>query len=439
MLPQAQAQPPAGTTADTAGSGAVRSEVPASTTVPARPAVPSAQGRRRTGGMRRTDWLAIVGALAAGATTTGVLWTQLGPFTGLLGYIVMTWLVVVVCYAVLVSFDESRAVRSDRVSAFIMHSLALLLVAALVFVISYTAVHGWRALVHLNFYTEDARFSLEDDPLSKGGILHAIVGTLIELGIALGIAVPLGLIAAVYLHEVPGRFSRFIRTVVETMTALPDIIAGLFIYATLILIFHLGPSGFAAATALAVTILPIIIRAADVVLRLVPGSLKEASLALGASRWRTTWYVLLPTARPGLATAVILGAARAVGETSPVLLTAGATNYLNLDPLHGSMMSLPLLAYTQVQSSHPNEQARGFGTALVLLILVVLLFTITRIIGGRAPGELSAGARRRRAAASQRDAARMVQRHQQFGAVNLPAADSVATPPTVERQEEARP
>jgi phosphate transport system permease protein len=117
--------------------------------------------------------------------------------------------------------------------------------------------------------------------------------------------------------------------------------------------------------------------------------------------------VLLPTARSGLATAVILGAARAIGETSPVLLTAGATGYLNLNPMSGPMMSLPLLAFTQVQAPEKNEIARGFGTALVLLFIVVVLFLITRAIGGRAPGEVSAGGRRRRARASQRDVRRM--------------------------------
>ncbi|UAC01506.1 phosphate ABC transporter permease PstA [Dactylosporangium vinaceum] len=375
--------------------------------MPGRPGGSNAQPRRRTSGLRRTDVYAVTGALAAGAAFTLVLWTQLGPFTGVLGWVVTTWSVVVVFYAVLVSLDENRAAMRDRISAFVVHSLAAVLLAALFFVLGYTLSRGWRAIIHLNFYTQDVSSTLATDPLTKGGVLHAIYGTLIELGIALGFAVPLGLLAAVYLHEVPGRFTRFIRTVVEAMTALPDIIAGLFIYATLILIFHWGPSGFAAACALSVTILPIIIRASDVVFRLVPGSLKEASLALGASRWRTTWNVLLPTARSGLATAVILGAARAIGETAPVLLTAGATGYMNLDPFRGAMMSLPLLAYTQVQSPEPNEIARGFGTASVLLILVVLLFIVARAIGGRGPGELTRRGRRRRAAASERDVRRM--------------------------------
>jgi phosphate transport system permease protein len=409
VLDQGQ-QPPPGEAEVAGAAPEAAPEAAARTTVPRRPTTPTTQRRRRTTVLRRTDWFALLGAFAAASAATGVLWTEIGPFTGVLGYVVVTWLVLVGCYALLVSFDENRTAVRDRVGSFVVHSLGLVLLAALVFVVGYTLARGWRAVIHLNFVTQDLRSALAQDPLSKGGVLHAIVGTLIELGIALGVAVPLGLLAAVYLHEVPSRLSRFIRTVVEAMTALPDIIAGLFIYATLILVFHLGPSGLAAASALAVTILPIIIRAADVVLRLVPGSLKEASFALGASRWRTTWHVLLPTARSGLATAVILGAARAIGETSPVLLTAGATGYMNLNPLHGSMMSLPLLAYTSVASPEPNEIARGFGAAAILLILVLVLFAVARTIGGRAPGQLSKRQQRRLAAASRRDAALMASR-----------------------------
>lgn len=378
----------------------------ATTTVPPRPTAPTTQRRRNTSGMRTSDWLAVIGAFAAALTMTAILWTELGPFTGPLGYVVVTWVVLVGCYALLVSFDENRAAVRDRVAAFVVHSLGLVLLAALGFVIWYTLQRGGRALPHLNFFTQDLRSAQAQDPLTKGGVLHAIAGTLIELGIALGIAVPLGLLVAVYLHEVPGRLTRFIRTVVDAMTALPDIISGLFIYATLILIFQLGPSGLAAGAALGVTVLPIIIRAAEVVLRLVPGSLKEASYALGSSQWRTVWHVLLPTARSGLATAVILGAARAIGETSPVLLCAGATGYLNLNPLGGSMMSLPLFAYNEVQSPEPNEIIRGFGAAAVLLILVILLFAVARWIGGRAAGDLSPRQHRRRAVASARDARR---------------------------------
>jgi phosphate transport system permease protein len=380
------------------------------TTVPSRPQARREQKPRQLGLIRTPDVLAIVGALGAALATTGLLWTQLAPFTGILGYVVVTWCLFVLFYAVLVSFDENRPTMRDRVAAVVVHSLGALVLVALVFVIVYTFYRGWKALEHVNFFTQDLRSTGPLDPLTKGGVKHAVVGTLIEVTIAMAIAVPLGLLAAVFLHEVPGRLARFVRTVVEAMTAVPDILAGLFIYATLILIFGLGFSGMAAACALAVTALPIVCRAADVVLRLVPGGLTEASYALGTGQWRTVWHVTLPTARSGLATAVILGTARAIGETSPVLLTAGATGYLNLNPLHGPMMSLPLLAYISVQSPEQTEIARGFGAAATLLVLVLVLFAAARVIGGRGPGQLTARQQRRRAAGSRRDLARFARR-----------------------------
>jgi phosphate transport system permease protein len=384
---------------------------PRSTHVPVRPTGPTPQTRRRIGGARTTDVLAMVGALAAAASTTGILWLQLGLFSGVLGYVVATWGLFIAYFAVLISFDESRPTMRDRVAAVVVHSLAVVLVGALVFVIVYTFARGATAMAHLNFYTQDFRTESPLDPLTTGGIRHAVIGTLIEVGIALAFSVPLGLLGAVFVHEIPGRFSRFVRTIVDAATALPDVVAGLFIYASLIVLLGMDRSGFAAATALAVTALPIIIRSGDVVLRLVPGSLKEASYALGSGHWSTVRHVLLPTARSGLVTAVILGTARAIGETAPVLLTAGATGFTNVDPFHGPMMSLPLLAYLEIQSPFPNEVARGFGAAAVLLILVLGLFILARVLGGRGPGELSGRRRRRRAWKSYHDYVRFYERY----------------------------
>jgi phosphate transport system permease protein len=378
----------------------------AGTTVPSRSAARPARPRRQITGVRREDVLAIAGAAAAALTATALLWTQLAPFTGILGYIVVSWLLFVLIYALLVGFDNNRPTVRDRISAVIMHSLAVVVIFALGFIVVYTCVNGWSALRHLNFYTQDLHKTKPFDPLTKGGILHAMIGTLIEVSIALVIAVPLGLLAAVFLNEVPGPLNRLVRTVVDAMTALPDILAGLFIYATLILIFGLGLSGLAAGCALAVTVLSIICRASYVVLRLVPGGLTEASYALGSGHWRTVWHVTLPTARSGLTTAVILGAARAIGETAPVLLTSGATFYVNLNPVSGSMMSLPLAAYTLVSTGLKQYVYRGFGAAAVLLVLVVVLFAVARLIGGRGAGQLTNSQRRRRMAASRRDLAR---------------------------------
>jgi phosphate transport system permease protein len=129
--------------------------------------------------------------------------------------------------------------------------------------------------------------------------------------------------------------------------------------------------------------LPIITRAADVVLRVVPGGLREASYALGAGHWQTVWKVVLPTARPGLATALILGIARMVGETSPLLLTTGASSFFTTDPFSNPMNSLPLYTFTAVTSGEPHYVERGYAAATVLLFLVLILFLIARLVARR--------------------------------------------------------
>jgi phosphate transport system permease protein len=227
------------------------------------------------------------------------------------------------------------------------------------------------------------------------------------MAIALGITVPLGLACAVYLNETRGRLAHFVRTIVDAMTALPSIVAGLFIYATIIVSFHFEKSGLAAAVALSVMMLPIIIRAADVVLRLVPGNLREASAALGAPQWRTIRHVVLPTARSGLATSIILGTARGIGETAPVLLTAGFTQSVNTNPLHGPMAALPLTAFQFVQSPFATMRIRGFATAAFLMLVVLVLFVFARALGGRGPGYVSTRQAGRIRKASAADVARM--------------------------------
>ena len=383
---------------------------PPRTTVSPRSAARPTQTPRQIVGIRREDVLAVAGALASALAITGLLWTQLAPFTGIFGYIVVSWILFVLIYVVLVTFDNDRPTVRDRVSAVMMYSLAAVVVLTLLFVILYTVFKAAQALRHLNFYTQDLHTTLAAAPLTQGGVLHAMIGTLIEIGIAMAIAVPLGLLAAVFLNEVPGKLNRLVRTLVDAMTALPDVLAGLFIYATLILILGLGLSGLAAGCALAVTVLSIICRAAYVVLRLVPGGLTESSYALGSGHWRTVWHVTLPTARSGLATAVILGAARAIGETAPVLLTAGYTNFINVNPVNGPMNSLPLAAYVLVSSGQANNVIRGFGAAAVLLVLVLLLFGIARAIGGRGAGQLTSRQLARRMAASHRDLTRYANR-----------------------------
>jgi phosphate transport system permease protein len=376
--------------------------------------VPDDQGpresRRRVVTMRRSDLLAASGAALGALATTALLFLELAPLSGTLGFILVAYALFLVLYAVLVSFDETTTAVRDRVAAAVVHSLAAVLMAALVLVVAYTLARGLGALRNLNFFTSDLQTAGPLEPLTVGGVLHGVVGTLEQITIALLITIPVGISCAVFLNEVPGRFSRFVRTIVEAMTALPSVVVGLFVYATLILSLGFGKSGFAAAVAISVEMLPIIIRASDVVLRLVAGSLKEASYALGAGHWRTVWHVTLPTARSGLTTAVILGTARGIGETTPVLLTAGFTAALNANPFSGPQVSLPLLAFSLVKSPQRAMIERGFGAAAVLMLLVLLLFVIARVIGGRAPGDVTARGGRRRVAQSARDVERFTTR-----------------------------
>ena len=202
------------------------------------------------------------------------------------------------------------------------------------------------------------------------------------------------------------------------------IVRRLVIFATYILTFGGPLSGFAASLALSVMMLPIIIRASDVVIRLVPGSLKEASLALGAGQWRTMWHVTLPTARSGLTTAVILGMARGIGETSPVLLTAGYTTRVNGNPFAGPQVSLPRVILEMTRSPQPTNIARGFGAGATLLVLVLVLFVIARAIGGRGPGNLTRRQEARAAAASRKEAARFERVHAERALAE--SADSTA-------------
>jgi phosphate ABC transporter permease subunit PstA/phosphate ABC transporter phosphate-binding protein len=367
------------------------------------------QERRNLSALRRTDVLALVGAVAAAVATTAGLVAVL-PITGVYAWVGLVFVSFIAYYAILVAFDENAQMVRARVAAAVIHLLAMVLLSVLVLVVGYTLLRGFKAMVHWNFYTQDATGGGPNDPLTQGGIKHAIIGSLEQISIALVITVPVGVTCAVFLTEFPGGFARFVRTIVEAMTALPSIIAGLFIYAMWIITLGNDKSGLAAALALSVMMLPIIIRASDVVLRLVPGNLKEASYALGSSRWRTVWHVVLPTARSGLTTAVILGTARGIGETSPVLLTSGANIFVNANPTKGPQVSLPLMAFLSVRAPSDTMITRGFGAAAFLLMLVLVLFVIARVIGGRGPGHLNARQRRANQRASRRDLQRMAAR-----------------------------
>jgi len=229
---------------------------------------------------------------------------------------------------------------------------------------------------------------------TEGGGAHAIVGTLEQVGLAVLFSVPLGFLTALFLNEIGGKLARPVRLVVDAMSATPSILAGLFIYAVFILQFGQEQSGLAAALALTVLMLPTVTRTAEVVLRLVPGGLREGALALGGTEARMARLIVLPTARAGLATAVILGIARAVGETAPLLFTAGGAYRMTWNPIGDRQDSLPLFVYRLIRSPYDAQIDRAWTGAMVLLMIVLILFVIARLIGGRQTGDDSIWVRR---------------------------------------------
>lgn len=361
---------------------------------------------RRAVTTSRDNLLDVGGSAISAVCTSLLLFGRLTALSGLLGFVVVTYAVFLLVYAVVLSVRDDRPAVVDKFMAVLLSSAAALALGSLFSVIGFVLWRGRAVVLESNFYTQDMSSTGPTDPLTVGGIGHAIVGTLIIMSAALLLTVPLGLFCAVFLNETRSRLVRPVRTIVDAMSALPSILAGLFIFATWILFLGFERSALAASLAVGIMMLPVIIRSADVVLRLVPGNLREASAALGAPQWRTVWTVVLPTARSGLATSVILGMARGAGETAPVLLTSGFTASLNLHPARSAMVSLPLAAFEFVRSPQPLLVARGFATAAVLMVLVLALFSIARVLGGRPAGHITKRQRARLADRSRRDALR---------------------------------
>jgi phosphate transport system permease protein len=326
------------------------------------------------------DRFIVWGSRVAALGLAWVITQQLLPLPGVVWFLVVGGLMHVLLLCVATAMTDTWVAVKDRLAEWLISTGMLVVMAALVSTVGFVFKRGWAAVQHLNFFTQDMSGVGPSDPLTHGGILHAIIGTLIEIAIAVAITLPLGVGAAIFMNEVGGRFASVVRTVVEAMTALPSIVAGLFIYTVFIIALGFPRSGLAAGLAISVMMLPIIARASDVVLRVVPGNLREASLALGASRWKTVWHVVLPTARPGLATALILGIARGIGETSPVLITSGSAAFIVTNPTSGVMNSMPLFIFSTVRSGVNEQIARAFGAAAVLLVLVLILFVIARLL-----------------------------------------------------------
>jgi phosphate transport system permease protein len=219
---------------------------------------------------------------------------------------------------------------------------------------------------------------------TTGGIYHSIVGTIEQVLIASAIAVPLGIVAAVYVVEYGrGRLAATVRFFIDVMTGIPSIVAGLFIFAFWVLALHQGFSGFAAGMSLAVLMLPVVARASEEMLKLVPDELREASYALGVPKWRTVLSVVLPVASAGITTGVVLAVARVTGETAPLLLTAFGFDSVNYNPFSGPQSALPLFVYQQATSAFKVAVDRAWGAALVLILFVVILSVIARLLTRR--------------------------------------------------------
>jgi phosphate transport system permease protein len=251
--------------------------------------------------------------------------------------------------------------------------------------LAWTVLSNGLGVLSAEFFT----YSMRNIVGEGGGVYHAIMGSLVVTGIAALMSVPIGIMAAVYLVEYggAGRLARWITFLVDVMTGIPSIVAGLFAYALFVLAFGPGVRmGFGGSVALSILMIPVVVRSTEEMLKLVPDELREASYALGVSKWRTVVKVVLPTAMAGIVTGVTLAIARVFGETAPLLVIAGDTDSLNLNPFDGRMATLPVFAfYSYTQPGVPAEygQARAWGAALILITIVMLLNLIARAIGRR--------------------------------------------------------
>jgi phosphate transport system permease protein len=256
--------------------------------------------------------------------------------------------------------------------------IALVPLVLVVYYLIYKGIGAWT----WHFFSTDPTGNFLGDP---GGIKSAILGTVELVALATAIAVPFGIGVALYLVEY-GRarpFANVVRYFVDVMTGVPSIVFGLFIYITLILATGFGGfAGYKGSLALALLMLPIVVRAAEVVLLLVPDSLREAALALGSPRWRVVARVVLPTALPGLVTGSLLAVARAAGETAPLLFTATIVNGTTLN-LGQKMNSLPAQIFSDVGQAQDRLVARAWGAALTLVVLILLVFLLARLISRR--------------------------------------------------------
>jgi len=277
---------------------------------------------------------------------------------------------------------ENRRSAMDRfVTALVWVALGLAFVPLVSLL--WTVIGEGLPVLDAKFFTWSMRNVIGE----KGGIFHAVIGTLLITGAAAVISVPIGLLTAIYLVEygTTSRMASSIRFLVDVMTGIPSIVAGLFAYALFVLFFGPGVHmGFGGAVALSILMIPIVVRSAEEMLKLVPSDLREAAYALGVPKWRTIVKIVLPTAMAGIITGITLAIARVIGETAPLLIIAGSTDSTNFNLFKDQMMTLPVfIYYSYTQPGNHPEIARpmAWGAALVLILIVLALNLLARVLG----------------------------------------------------------
>ncbi|MFE9882791.1 phosphate ABC transporter permease PstA [Streptomyces sp. NPDC005784] len=266
---------------------------------------------------------------------------------------------------------EGRRQAKDRIATTLVWACFVIAVIPLASLIWETIKRGAKAF-DMYFLTHSMGVVADNEP--GGGIYHALLGTLEQVGIATLIAVPIGVLTAIYLVEYGrGKLAGAVTFFVDVMTGIPSIVAGLFVLSFWILILGMGYSGFAGAMALAILMMPVVVRSTEEMLKLVPNELREASLALGIPKWRTIIKVVLPTSIGGITTGVMLAVARIAGETAPVLLLVWGTNFINNNPFDGPQASLPLYIYRQYSAGTDVATDRAWAAALALILFVMIL------------------------------------------------------------------
>ncbi|CAM5430721.1 phosphate ABC transporter permease PstA [Streptomyces griseorubiginosus] len=272
---------------------------------------------------------------------------------------------------------EGRRQAKDRVATSLVWVAFLLAVVPLVSLVWSTVARGVKVL---DFYFLTHSMGLVSDDEPGGGIYHAILGSLEQVALATLIAAPIGVLTAIYLVEYGrGRLAKAVTFFVDVMTGIPSIVAGLFIL-SIMLMFDMEPFGFAGSLALAILMMPVVVRSTEEMLKLVPNELREASLALGIPKWRTILKVVIPTSIGGITTGIMLAVARIAGETAPVLLLVWGNSLINANPFEGAQQSLPLYIYQQYANSAGAGAAydRAWAASLTLIAFVMILNLVAR-------------------------------------------------------------